>query len=93
MKVKANIAKQTVSIKGMTLVQAALIESLLSHTRLGDGTAASEAALELRKAFALCGELDAFETVKIEVCATTDDHCDNVDVFLASPMLIVCELN
>lgn len=92
MKVKANIENQTVSIKGMTPVQAALIEQLLSHVRLGDDTEASGAAFELLNAFEQCEDLDAIESVDIQLCATTDDQYDDVSVWLTSPTLIACEV-
>lgn len=90
MKVKANIENQTVSIKGMTPVQAALIEQLLSHVRLGDNTEVSDAAYELLSAFERCDDLGLIKSVDIQLCATTDDQYEDVSVWLTSPTLIAC---
>jgi len=61
MKIKVNQEKQTVSLKGLTPVQFALIEQLLAHVRLGDGTYASEAAFEILTAIEECDELGGIE--------------------------------
>jgi hypothetical protein len=91
MKIKVNLEKETVSIKGLTPVQFGLIEALLSHVRLGDGTEASEAAFEILSAIEDADDLDFFEHVEVSVGATTDGHVEGLDLYLDGPTLVACE--
>lgn len=91
MKIKVNEDTNTVSIKGLTSIQFGLIEALLSHVRLGDGTAASEAAFEMLNAFEQCEDLDDIDRVSIDIGATTDGNADDIELWLNSPTLVACE--
>jgi hypothetical protein len=91
MKIKVNLEKETVSIKGLTPVQFALIETLLSHVRLGDYTDASDAAFEILNAIEKEEDLDFIEKVEISLGATTDGHVDGLDLWLDGPTLVACE--
>ena len=91
MKIKVNLEKETVSIKGLTPAQFALIETLLSHVRLGDGTEASEAAFDILNALDACEDLEFIEPIEMSLGATTDGHIEGVDLWLDSPTLVACE--
>lgn len=91
MKIKVKMEKQLVTIKNLTAMQFSLIESLVSHVRLGDATEASSAAFEILQAIGQCEDLDFVETVEMEVGATTDGHTDGIEVWLDGPTLVACE--
>lgn len=91
MKIKVNLDKETVSLKGLTPMQFSLIEQLLSHVRLGDGTEASEAAFELLNAIEAAEDLDFIEKIEISIGATTDGHVEGLDLWMDSPTLVACE--
>jgi hypothetical protein len=91
MKIKVNLENETVSIKGLTPVQFALIETLVSHVRLGDGTEASDAAFKILKAIEQEEDLDFIEKVEISLGATTDDLVECLELWLDGPTLVACE--
>lgn len=91
MKIKVNLDKETVSIKGLTPVQFSLIETLLAHVRLGDDTEASDAAFEILQAIDATEDLDFVERIDIGLGATTDGNFDGVVLWMDGPTLVVCE--
>ena len=93
MKVKVNQEKETVSIKGLTPMQFALIETLLLHVRLGDCTEASEAAFEILMAIEQADNIDTIDKIDISVDATTNRQIEGLELYLDAPTLVVCELD
>lgn len=89
MKIKVNAEKQTVSLKGLTTLQFAVIEQLLLSVRLGDATAASDAAFEVLNAIERCEALDTIDLPTVEVSATTNGDIDDCEVWMTSPTLVV----
>jgi len=92
MKIKVNLEKETISIKGLTPLQFSLIEALLSHVRLGDSTNASEAAFEILNAIEQAEDLDFIEQVEIDIGATTDGQIDGLELWMTTPTLVACEV-
>ena len=93
MKIKVNLDKDTVSIKGMTPLQFAVIETIMSHVRLGqspyDG-GASDAVYDFLNAVAEAQEqLDEMVLPEIDFCAAPSEEIEGTCVMLDSPTLEV----
>jgi hypothetical protein len=90
MKIKVNVEKQTVSLKGLTPMQFGLIEQLLMQVCLGTGTEASEAAFEVLEAIECCEELEFIEPTDIQIIATTEE-AEGVTIEIDDPTLYARE--
>ena len=93
MKIKVNPNKETISIKGMTPMEFSVIETLLSHVRLGQSpydNGASDAAYEFLAAVeAAAMDLDVLDMHDVSVSAGPGDEVDGTIVILEDPILEV----
>lgn len=85
MKIKYNEDKDTYAVKGLTPYELAVINTLLSHVRLGQGEA-SEVAFDFTSEF---DELDFNTFPSVTVIASPSEELDGVTVILDSPVLDV----
>lgn len=93
MKIKVNQIRETVSIKGLTPFEFAVINELLNHVRLGqedfDG-GASKVPFDFSVACdAVLEELAELDLPNIAVIAVPSDENDSVSVVLDSPTIEV----
>ena len=90
MKIKVNLIRETISIKGLTATQFAVINELLNHVRLGqsyDG-GASQVPFDFSEACdEVLEELEAMGLPVVSVSAVPSDENESVCVILCDPTL------
>ena len=93
MKIKVNLSKETVSIKGLTPLEFSVIENLLSHVRLGQGAydgGASDVAFDFAEALEGAAlDLDALDMPEVTVSAVPSEEVDGVCIVIDGPTLEV----
>lgn len=93
MKIKVNQAKETISIKGLTPLEFAVIESFMSHTRMGQ-EAYDGGASAVPFAFAQAIEEAADDLLELDIrevvlCAVPSEEVEGITIVLDAPTLEV----
>lgn len=93
MKIKVNLSKETVSIKGLTPLEFSVIESLLSHVRLGQGPhdgGASDVAFDFAEALEdSANDLDSLNMPDVSILAMPSEENEDLVVSIVSPTIEV----
>jgi hypothetical protein len=90
MKIKVNLSKETISIKGLTPLEFSVIEALLNHVRMGqdyDG-GASEVPFDFSIAIdEVAEDLSALNMPEVTVCAVPSEESNSISIMLCDPTL------
>ena len=93
MKIKVNLSKETISLKGLTPLEFSVIEALLNHTRMGmeqyDGGASAVPFTFAHAVEDATEDLSTLDMPDVSVCAMPSDEIEGLSVLIDAPTLEV----